>query len=180
MEVKASLKYLRISPRKTRLVTELIKGLSVKDAEQQLIHLPKRSSQPVLELLKSAIANAENNFQLNKDDLYVKIARVDEGPSLKRWRPRARGAAYTIKKRTSHIHIVLDEIKGKTLTKKGIDKTEKDKKIIKDQEKEIKGTKEIKESKIKKSQFKKAEKRIEKKASEGAIAKKKVFRRKAI
>jgi len=181
MEVKASLKYLRISPRKTRLVVDLIKGLSAKEAEKQLIHLPKRSSQSVLKLLKSAIANAESNFQLSKDNLYVKSARVDEGPALKRWRPRARGAAYVIKKRTSHVFIILDEIKEKIQAKTKLKKIEKEEKIIKSQKKKQETEKKgIKTLKAKKPHFKKAETELGKKVSGGVAPKKKVFRRKAI
>jgi large subunit ribosomal protein L22 len=176
MEVKASLKYLRTSPRKVRLVTDFIKGLPVKNAEAQLNHLPKKSSLPVLKLLKSAVANAENNFQLDKNNLYIKIARVDEGPALKRWRARARGSAYTIKKRTSHIFIILDEIKKKP----GI-KEEKIEKIVKSQEKEQKAEKkELKPLKTRTPRFKKTEVDHEKKAPSGVAPKKKVFRRKTI
>lgn len=124
MEVKASLKYLRISPRKTRLVAGLLKGLSVQEAEAQLIFSKKRSSEPIIKLLKSAIKNAENNFHLNKDNLFIKSVRVDEGPALKRQRPRARGAVYMIKKRTSHIYLILGEIiSSKPLEKKPLIKT---------------------------------------------------------
>ncbi|MFA5360392.1 MAG: 50S ribosomal protein L22 [Candidatus Paceibacterota bacterium] len=177
MEVKASLKYLRISPRKTRLVTNLIKGLPVKDAEAQLTYISKKSGQPVLKLLKSAIANAENNFHLDKDNLYIKIIRVDEGPALKRWRARARGSAYTIKKRTSHIFLVLDEIKKKSqpILKSKVKTEEKTEKEIKKEEK--------KELESKRPPLAKEElgKRTTKKiAPKRVILKKKVFPRKAI
>ena len=107
MEIIAKLKHLRISPRKVRLVTDLIKGLSVKEAEQQLAFNPRRASRPVLKLLRSAIANAKNNFNLTKEGLYVSNIRVDQGPSLKRWRARAMGKGASILKRTSHILLVL-------------------------------------------------------------------------
>lgn len=126
MEVKASLKYLRISPRKVRLVVDLIRGLPVKNAEAYLLHLSKKSSHPLLKLLRSAMANAEHNFNLDKNNLYVRAMRVDEGPALKRWRARARGAAYPIRKRSSHIFLTLEEIKEK---KKGIRKVKESKKI---------------------------------------------------
>lgn len=181
MEVKASLKYLRISPRKTRLVTDLLKGLSAKDAEAQLARLSKKSSLPVLKLLKSAIANAENNFQLDKNNLYIKIARVDEGPALKRWRARARGSAYTIKKRTSHVFIILDEIKKKpqTTAQSKTKKTDKEKIIISSQKEEIEA-KDINKAKPKQPHFKKAESEQVKKTSKGFAPKKQVFRRKTI
>jgi len=126
MEVKASLKYLRISPRKVRLVVDLIRGLPVKNAEAYLLHLSKKSSHPLLKLLRSAMANAEHNFNLDKNNLYVRAMRVDEGPALKRWRARARGAAYPIRKRSSHIFLTLEEIKEK---KKEIRKVKEPKKI---------------------------------------------------
>jgi large subunit ribosomal protein L22 len=181
MEVKASLKYLRISPRKVRLVTGLIKGLSVKNAEAQLANFSKKSSLPVLKLLKSAVANAENNFQLDKNNLYIKIARVDEGPALKRWRARARGSAFTIKKRTSHIFIILDEIKKKQKAQIQSEKIEKKNKIIKTEDSKQKvEKKELKSSKTKMSHFKKTELENTKKAPSGVALKKKVFRRKTI
>ena len=172
MEVKASLKYLRISPRKVRLVADLIKGLSVKVAEANLLHVSKRSSNPLLKLLKSAVANAEHNFGLDKNNLFIRAIRVDEGPALKRWRPRARGAAFSIKKRTSHIFLTLKEIK-ETREKKG---------KIKEEKKEIKKIKKIKKTikakgpaSVKKPELRKEEKRVKKPA-----LKQKMFRRKAI
>lgn len=172
MEVKASLKYLRISPRKVRLVADLIKGLSVKVAEANLLHVSKRSSNPLLKLLKSAVANAEHNFGLDKNNLFIRAIRVDEGPALKRWRPRARGAAFSIKKRTSHIFLTLKEIK-ETKEKKG---------KIKEEKKEIKKIKKIKKTikakgpaSVKKPELRKEEKRVKKPA-----LKQKMFRRKAI
>jgi large subunit ribosomal protein L22 len=179
MEVKASLKYLRTSPRKVRLVTDLIKGLPVKNAEDQLAHFSKKSSLPVLKLLKSAIANAENNFQLDKSNLYIKIARVDEGPALKRWRARARGSAYTIKKRTSHVFIILDEIKKSSQAEIKPEKTEKKGKIIKSQKKEAE-KKVIKPLKAKTPHFKKEETGQAKKIPSGVAPKKQIFRRKTI
>ncbi len=114
MEVRASLKYLRISPRKVRLVADLIRGKTVKEAENQLRLLKKRAKEPLLKLLKSAVANAKNNFNLSPDNLYIAQLRVDEGPALKRWMPRARGSASLIKKRSSHILMVLKEINNKS------------------------------------------------------------------
>jgi len=107
MEIKAKLNYLRISPRKTRLVGNLIKGRTVKEAEKTLIFTYKKAASPFLKFLRSATANAKNNFQLDEDNLYVKELKVDQAPTLKRWMPRARGRATRIKKRGSHISIVL-------------------------------------------------------------------------
>jgi large subunit ribosomal protein L22 len=107
--VSAKLRYLRIAPRKVRLVADLIRGKSVSEAETILNSLSKKSALPLSKLLKSAIANAKNNFQLNPTKLYISKITVDEGPKLKRWRPRARGQAYEIQKKTSHITLVLEE-----------------------------------------------------------------------
>ena len=110
MAVIAKLNYLRIAPRKVRLVADLIRGKKVEEARNILNFTIKKANQPLIKLLKSAIANAENNFQLNKENLYISKITVDEGPKLKRWMPRARGSAAEIQKKTSHITIVLDEI----------------------------------------------------------------------
>jgi len=112
--VRAKLSYLRISPRKVRLIADLIRGKSVVQAEQILNFAVKRAARDVLKLLKSAVASASHDFQLEGSNLYIAKITVDEGPKLKRWRPRARGSASEIQKKTAHITIMLDEIdKGK-------------------------------------------------------------------
>ena len=103
-------KFIRMSPRKVRLVTNLIKGMTVDVARTQLHFLPKAAVLPVLKLLNSAVANATNNFKLEESNLMVKSATTDGGPTLKRWRARAMGRAAPIRKRTSHITIILTEI----------------------------------------------------------------------
>lgn len=113
-EVKAQLKYLRISPKKVRLTTGILKGLSFKEAQAQLKNLNKKSSEPILKLLMSAAANAEHNYGLKKEDLYISKILVDQGPSLKRFRPRAHGSAFPIFKRTSHVTIFLSPLKSQT------------------------------------------------------------------
>ena len=114
MKVSAKLNNLRIAPRKSRLVADLIKNLDVADAARQLDAVVKRSNPHVKKLLESAVSNAENNFGLDKDNLYVFDAIVEAGPSYKRWMPRAYGRASMILKRTSKITIVLEErIEGK-------------------------------------------------------------------
>lgn len=119
MIIKAKLNYLPISPRKVRLVTQLIKGLDAQDAENQLLNIKKRASLPVLKLLKSAVANAHNNFNINPDSkLRIANIIVNQGPSLKRWRPRAFGRAYSIHKKTSHVLIELEAKEVKKLPKK--------------------------------------------------------------
>jgi len=111
MQVNAKLKYFRIAPRKARLVADLIRGKQVKKAETILNFTVKKAAKPLLKLLKSALANASNNFHLDTDNLYISKITVDEGPKFKRWMPRARGSASEIQKKTSHITLVLDEIK---------------------------------------------------------------------
>lgn len=120
MEVSAKLRFLRMSPQKVRLVVDIVRGLPVERAEHQLLFSRKGASQPVIKLLKSAIANAENNFKLNKDNLFIKKITVDEGPTLKRWRARAFGRAGMIRKRSSHITIILDELKPGAVAKKAV------------------------------------------------------------
>ncbi|MBI1888365.1 MAG: 50S ribosomal protein L22 [Candidatus Spechtbacteria bacterium] len=104
----ATLRYARISPRKVRLVVDLIRGLDIDRARTSLQFLNKRSAKPVLKLLESAIANAKSASG-NAGALYVKKIFADQGPTLKRSRPRAKGTSSPINKKTSHITIVLDE-----------------------------------------------------------------------
>ncbi len=113
MEVKASLQSYRQSPRKVRLIATAIRGKRVADALSQLDFMVKRGAAPMKKLLLSAIANAENNFKLDKSTLIVKNVTVDGGVTMKRSMPRAFGRAYPIHKRTSHINLTLDE--GKEL-----------------------------------------------------------------
>ena len=107
-QVKATLRYLHIAPRKVGLVVNALKGLSANEAEAQLLFRTKRSSHPVLKLLRSAVANAKNNFKLNPETLVIKEIRVDQGPMLKRFLPRAMGRATPIHKKMSHVSITLE------------------------------------------------------------------------
>lgn len=109
METKASARYVRISPRKARLVVDLIRGKDVGEAQQILDYSDRAAARVVGKILNAAIANAEHNNNLDADDLFVSRAFVDEGPTLKRFRPRALGRATRINKRTSHITLILDE-----------------------------------------------------------------------
>ena len=109
MSVTAHLRYLRIAPRKIRLVADLIRGKSVEEAQRILSFLIKKGAQPILKLLKSAEDSAKKNFRLNESNLYISKIFIDEGPKYKRWRARARGMAAEIQKKTSHITLVLDE-----------------------------------------------------------------------
>jgi large subunit ribosomal protein L22 len=109
MEVKAVTRYVRIAPRKARLVTELIKGKPVEEALTILRFVPKKAARLVDKTLRSAVANAEQNPNIDVDTLYIKRIFVDGGPTMKRWRARAMGRATKIIKRTSHITVILDE-----------------------------------------------------------------------
>jgi len=109
MEAKAVVRYVRIAPRKVRLVVDLIRGKQVGEALAILKHTPKAASPVVEKLLKSAIANAEHNYEMDPNNLVIGKVFVDQGPTLKRFRPRAMGRASRIHKRTSHITVVLNE-----------------------------------------------------------------------
>lgn len=111
MEVKAIAKYVRIAPRKVRLVADLIRGKSIGEAISILRHTPKAATIAVEKVVNSAVANAEHNNKMNVDGLYVSEIRIDEGPTLKRFRPRAQGRASRINKRTSHILVKVSEKK---------------------------------------------------------------------
>lgn len=109
MKVRAFLKNYRVSPRKVRLLTTLVRGLPVLEAIIQLDRSGKSASLQVKKLVASALANAENNFGLDRNNLYVFEMRVDEGPTMKRWMPRAFGRATEIHKRTSRVTVILEE-----------------------------------------------------------------------
>lgn len=111
MEAKAIARYVRITPRKARQVIDLIRGKDLREALAILELTPKAASRVVSKVVRSAAANAENNLELNPDNLYIAKAYVDQGPSMKRIMPRARGAADRIRKRLSHITVVLAERK---------------------------------------------------------------------
>jgi len=113
--IVAKLNHLRMSPRKVRLVVDLVRGMDVNEAEAQLAHMPKRATNPLRKLLRSAIANAEHNFQKERSALFIQTFTVDGATPLKRFRPRAFGRAADIRKRVSHVTLVLGE---RTQTKK--------------------------------------------------------------
>ena len=129
MSVTAKLRYLRIAPRKVRLVADLIRKKSIEEAQTILSFTTKKATRVLLKLLKQAIANAKTNFQLEEKNLYISKILVDEGPKYKRWMPRARGMASPIQKKTSHVTIELTEIEKKPRKIKKIKKAEKVEKI---------------------------------------------------
>lgn len=154
MQVKASLKNLRISPRKTRSVTDLIKGLDIQEALIQLDMNVKRAIPQIKKLLLSAVSNGENNFGVDKDNMYIFNIIVGAGPTLKRWMPKAYGRAGQIRKRTSKVEIILEErVEGKgRKSKEQIEKekrarmedkmkTEKERKASTEEKKEAKSAK---------------------------------------
>ena len=110
MEARAIAKYIRVSPQKVRLVVDLIRGKRIDEAQKILTFTRKYAALPVRKVLTSAIANARQNAHIDENTLYVKEAFVDQGPCLKRWRARAQGRAASIKKRMSHITVILREV----------------------------------------------------------------------
>ena len=110
MEARAVAKYIRVSPRKVRLIMDELRGKKVEEALNVLTFAPQKSARLVKKLINSAVANAGENSQIDVDTLYIKRLYADEGPTLKRWRPRAQGRATRIRKRTSHLTIILNEI----------------------------------------------------------------------
>ncbi len=111
-EARAVAKYIRIAPRKARVVADLIRGKSVDEALAILRYTPKIASEVLEKVVKSAAANATHNYEMDRDNLYISAAYVDVGPTLKRFQPRQRGQAFSIKKRTSHITVVVSQRSG--------------------------------------------------------------------
>ena len=109
MEAIAHVRYVRISPRKVKIVADLIRGKSIAEATAILAHTPKAASEPILKLLKSAVSNAEANHSMNVENLYVSKIFACPGPILKRIMPSAQGRAFRINKRTSHITLAVAE-----------------------------------------------------------------------
>jgi large subunit ribosomal protein L22 len=186
MKVIASLNNLRTSPRKVRLVTDSIVGMNASAALVQLQHLVKKTSEPLEKLLNSALSNAENNFGLDKDNLFVSSVLVGEGAKMKRWLPRAQGRATLILKRTSHIKLELEEkIEGKNRkTAKELEKAKAEReaartKMMKDELAEIEAS-EKEEVVAEKATVKKtaAKKETIKKGQDNGFLKK-VFQRKS-
>lgn len=164
----AKLNYLRIAPRKARLVANLIKGRSANEAEAQLALNPKKAAEAVLKLLRSAIANSKQK-EMKAENLFVKEIRVDQGPSLKRFMPRAQGRATTILKRSSHISLILGEAENPKTSRF---KIVKPKKIRKEKIEKIRAEREAKKPKL-------TEKETIKGAEKPGFVKK-MFRRKSV
>jgi large subunit ribosomal protein L22 len=143
-DVKAQLNKLRVSPRKVRIVTDLIKGKDVVKALHQLEFTIRGISPHLIKLINSAVANAENNFNMVKENLYIKDILVDEGIKLRRYRPKGFGRAALIQKKTSHIKILLGErvagmkAKTKKKEKEKVENTVREEKTFQDKRPEIK------------------------------------------
>ena len=108
MEARAQAKFVRVTPQKARRVVDLIRGMNAGEAQAVLQFAPQQASEPVGKVLASAVANASNNLNLDPATLWVSQVWVDEGPTMKRFRPRAQGRAFRIRKRTSHITVVVE------------------------------------------------------------------------
>ncbi len=175
MSVTIKAKYIRIAPRKVRLVVDMIRGEKAERAKSLLRFTVNKSAGPVLKLLNSGLTSAKNEFNWNESNLYIKKITVDEGPKLKRWMPRARGSASPIQKKTSHITMIIDEI----------EKTEeviKKKKKSKVDTKTISSLDEVKSVSLDDNNKKpeRPEKKEKMKSVSEKGAKSKVFRRKSI
>lgn len=147
MEVKASLKHLRMSAQKTRLVIDVIRKMPVNTALDQLKFINKKATEPIASLVRSAIANGVNTYSLDADNLYIKEIKADEGVTLKRWMPRAHGRATAIRKRGCHLNLVLAEIKETgAKTKKVVEVADpvKLEKLAADSAKTVKSSKSVK------------------------------------
>lgn len=134
MQARAEAKYIRIAPRKVRLVVDLIRGMSVQEARLQLEFSPKNAAKPVLKVLNSAVANAEHNLNADTKNFHVLSAYVNEGPKFMRFIPRAQGRATPLRKRMSHITIVVGDKNTEAVDKaEKVEKAEvkKEKKVVK-------------------------------------------------
>lgn len=107
IEIKAQIRNVRMAPRKMRFIADVVRGMNAEDAEAELMLSPRRGASVLLKVLRSAVANAKHNHELNKEKLFVKTITIDGGTVLKRWTPRARGGASSIYKRLSHATIIL-------------------------------------------------------------------------
>jgi large subunit ribosomal protein L22 len=151
MEVKAKAKFIKMSPKKVRLVIDVVRGMKVQESLDQLKFMNKWASRPVEKLVNSAVANAKNNFELDVDNLYIKEVRVDEGPTIHRWMPKAHGRATPIRKKMSHIILVLGEIKDSGVKEAKKQKIEEPIKLDHEPKKEgsVKIKEDVKNNKVK-------------------------------
>ncbi len=176
MTVTVKTRHIRIAPRKVRLVADMIRGEGAERAKSLLSFTVNKSAGPLLKLLKSGLTSAKNDLGWDEKNLYISKITIDEAPKLKRWRPRARGSASRIEKKTSHITLVLDQIEKKGETKK----KKKDKVVTK----KVASLEEIKEDtrlgKKEKEKSARAKKVDKVKETKEKKTKSQVFRRKSI
>lgn len=172
----AKLNYIKIAPRKVRVIANAVKKLPISEAEALLLTNSKKAAEPILKLLRSAIANAKNNQQMEVNRLFIKEIKVDQGPILKRWMPRARGQAGMIQKKGSHITLVLEESDKLKTPRFNIIKPER---IKKSEFEKIRKQKEAEKEKPKEALRAEA-KKAETKHKKGPGFIKKMFRRKSI
>jgi len=163
MQTTAKLRFLRVAPRKVRLLADVVRGISVEDALTQLRYSKKHAARPLRKLLESAVANAKHNHDIDTKTLIVKTIFVDGGPVMKRWKPRAFGRAAPIRKRTSHVTVTLEgDAEEKAKDKK---KEEKEEEVVADTAEEKKSVeKKKKEDKKPKASEKKPVKKAKAKA----------------
>ena len=185
MKVTASLNNLRIAPRKTKMIADMIRGMDIKEALDQLETTVRKPGLPFQKLLSSAIANAENNFGLDQNNLYVSDVLIGAGPTIKRWMPRAYGRAGKILKRTSKITIVLEERiegKGRKSKEQMAKEMEARLKEKKKQEKEMKESQDKKEEETKDKKIPEISREAEKTKREGKGKSwgNRIFRRKSM
>jgi large subunit ribosomal protein L22 len=177
MEIKASLNHLRMSPRKARLVLDVVRKMPIEKALEQLQFLNKLAAEPIKKLIESAIANAEHNFSIERSNLYIKEIKADGGMTLKRWMPRAHGRATTIRKRSCHIKLTLAEIveSGKKEARKvKVEAPVKLEQVVADAEKQAKAGK---KKEVKKGESKDNKTKTDTKSGKGFVAQ--AFNRKA-
>lgn len=179
MDIIVKSKYLRISSRKVRLVADLVRGKKALEARTLLGFTRKKAAEPVAKLLRSGLATATKDFQLREDNLYIAEIFVNEGPTLKRWRPRARGRVFPINKRTAHLSLILKEVEP-TKKKKTTKKAAKPK-IVKVTElpAEVKEERVVEEAREEKMETKRPKPRFKLPRPKFGNVSKRVFRRKA-
>jgi large subunit ribosomal protein L22 len=162
-EVKAYARHIHVSPRKLRLLADLVRQTPVDSALQQLKFASKRAAVPLAKVINSAVANAVHNFDLKKEDLFIKSLTVDGGPVIKRYAPRAQGRAFIVRKRTSHINVILESKPKKVKSRRSIFSLRpKTKEVVEQPKTEEVESGTIVENKVKPKQPPKPQERIKK------------------
>jgi large subunit ribosomal protein L22 len=173
--VKASARHLHLAPRKMRLVANMVKGMNVMDAIIQLEHTNKKASAMIIKLLKSAVANAKNNFGMDTEKLFIQSITVDMGKAMKRYFPRARGSAFVIRRKMSHVNVILEQKKGSKAAKSRLDLFRKKETAVENPDQKDATNKEQKKEHLKQKTFITEEQR----KSSTAQNKRRLFNRKS-